>query len=347
MTSHVLSVAVIGAGIAGLAAARALHRVGHRVTVWEKGSRVGGRIGTRRHGEVFFDHGAQNVKAEGTALESEVRRMQEECELTTIAEPVCQHNDGKILHGDADANSEQKWSCRNGLAALPNGLANGLDVRLNSPIHTLEETGDSYLLHDSAGKVLDTVHFVIVTAPAPQTAELLENGIWREDQGERIALLRSVEYSRCLSVLLHIDAPDDDLPWYALLAADRQHPLLWLARENAKGFVPFAGQTALVAQLGHEASIRLWEENDSRVVHETVNWISGICGDRLHSVLWSNVKRWRYSLPLNTISFEAANPSETRVLICGDATARGRVPDAYESGLKAAQRITDRKDSNF
>ena len=39
-------VAVIGAGVAGLAVAGLLARDGHDVTVYEKNSRVGGRAGT-------------------------------------------------------------------------------------------------------------------------------------------------------------------------------------------------------------------------------------------------------------------------------------------------------------
>jgi predicted NAD/FAD-dependent oxidoreductase len=155
---------------------------------------------------------------------------------------------------------------------------------------------------------------------------------------DRIVLLRTVEYSRCLSVMLHFAAAGEDIPWYALLARDRSHPLLWLARENAKNFVPGGQGSALVAQLGHEVSCKLWDETDDTISRRTTGWIADILGDDFRETLQHEVYRWRYSQPRNTIDFDAVNPPGTRVLVCGDATARGRVPDAYDSGLQAAAR---------
>ncbi|MCU0698184.1 MAG: FAD-dependent oxidoreductase [Myxococcaceae bacterium] len=53
-----LVVAVVGAGVAGTAAARSLADAGHAVTVFDKGRGPGGRASTRKEGELTFDHGA-------------------------------------------------------------------------------------------------------------------------------------------------------------------------------------------------------------------------------------------------------------------------------------------------
>ena len=65
---------VIGAGIAGLAAARKLHAAGLQVTVLDKGRGVGGRLATRRIVDGVFDHGAQFVTVRSPAFS----RMMEE-----------------------------------------------------------------------------------------------------------------------------------------------------------------------------------------------------------------------------------------------------------------------------
>ena len=58
-------VAVIGAGIAGLACAATLARAGIGVTLFEKSRRPGGRVATRRVEGLSFNHGAQFATAHG------------------------------------------------------------------------------------------------------------------------------------------------------------------------------------------------------------------------------------------------------------------------------------------
>ncbi|NNM24984.1 MAG: NAD(P)-binding protein [Phycisphaerales bacterium] len=66
-------VAVIGAGIAGLAAGRTLADHGLAVTVYDKGRGVGGRTAHRRHDEEHdFDHGAQYFSARHPAFRRRV-----------------------------------------------------------------------------------------------------------------------------------------------------------------------------------------------------------------------------------------------------------------------------------
>ena len=56
-------IAVIGAGMAGLACAQELLRADAKVTVFERSRGLGGRLATRRQGDLAFDHGAQFVTA--------------------------------------------------------------------------------------------------------------------------------------------------------------------------------------------------------------------------------------------------------------------------------------------
>ncbi|NCY02474.1 MAG: FAD-dependent oxidoreductase, partial [Planctomycetia bacterium] len=61
-------VAIVGAGIAGLAAASVLADRGRRVVVVEKSRGIGGRMATRRLGAAICDHGAQFFTVRGAAF---------------------------------------------------------------------------------------------------------------------------------------------------------------------------------------------------------------------------------------------------------------------------------------
>ncbi|MEY3629741.1 MAG: hypothetical protein RLY91_1507, partial [Pseudomonadota bacterium] len=57
------SIAVIGAGIAGLTCAARLKSLGHQVEVFEKGRGPAGRMSTKRGDDWTADHGAQYFTA--------------------------------------------------------------------------------------------------------------------------------------------------------------------------------------------------------------------------------------------------------------------------------------------
>ena len=56
-------IAIIGAGIAGLAAAQQLKQPDFGMTLIEKSRGVGGRMATRRINDLQYDHGAQYFSA--------------------------------------------------------------------------------------------------------------------------------------------------------------------------------------------------------------------------------------------------------------------------------------------
>jgi oxygen-dependent protoporphyrinogen oxidase len=71
-TAHVI---VVGAGIAGLAAACHLRKAGLRVTVFEKESRVGGRMSTDRFNGMVIDRGAQFLSTAYSVLPGLAREL--------------------------------------------------------------------------------------------------------------------------------------------------------------------------------------------------------------------------------------------------------------------------------
>lgn len=133
------SIAVIGAGIAGLVAARALADRGAAVTVFDKGRGIGGRLATRRTAEGWtFDHGAPAVH--GLALGLAARLAGAAGEGGLVGLP--------------------------GMSGLAAPLAEGLDLRRGVEVGPVQRAGGGWRVEG------EDFAAVIVAVPAPQAATL-------------------------------------------------------------------------------------------------------------------------------------------------------------------------------
>ena len=85
-------VIIVGAGIAGLAAAQQLTASGLKVCVLEKSRGVGGRLATRRittlHGEVLVDHGAQYFTCRSLAFQEVLAPLLAQGTVTTCLDAI-------------------------------------------------------------------------------------------------------------------------------------------------------------------------------------------------------------------------------------------------------------------
>src|SRR5919106_245228 len=126
------SCVIVGAGLSGLAAARALQDAGVRVTILEKEEKVGGRMRTDRIGEGVFDHGAQFFTVRGERF----GEMVEGWLSASVAE--------EWTRGFADASGVKnedgypRYKGVRGMTAIAEHLARGLDVRTGAEVSGLQ-----------------------------------------------------------------------------------------------------------------------------------------------------------------------------------------------------------------
>ena len=338
--------AIIGAGMAGLGAARELTAAGWSVVIYEKSRGLGGRVATRRVEGCLLDHGAQVLKPDGTELGDLMQSGLPKDDLVQVLAPTRPYaNDGTLLPPDPQRDRERKFVYRNGLTTLAKLLAQALPperttIRFETRIGSLEEDETGVLLRDENGNEAGRADRVFLTAPAPQAAALLASSQLRTDSIRRIEALRSVPYHPCLTVLLGYAAPASPAPAYALLAEDRNRPLLWLAFEQTKALERAPnGEALLIAQFGPQWSAAQYETPDEDLIAATLADLRPLFGDRYAAPKWAQTKRWRYSQPRGMAEFASVNSEADAVLVCGDALRpdNGRVHQAYASGLEAAR----------
>ncbi len=160
------SVAVIGAGIAGAAAARVLVEAGHAVRVFDKGRAPGGRASTRWYDQRQFDHGCPMFAARSPEFVQAVERWVKQG--VAVAVPA-----------DAPAGGERMYSGTPGMGAVAAHLVRGLSVRCGvgpggGEVWRISRDGVRWRLYDKFETNLEPgFDAVVVATPSQQAATLL------------------------------------------------------------------------------------------------------------------------------------------------------------------------------
>ncbi|SER56682.1 hypothetical protein SAMN04490244_101503 [Tranquillimonas rosea] len=156
MTETHDTIAVIGAGLAGLTAARRLADAGRTPVVFDKGRGLGGRLATRRTDHGPYDHGAP-----GIAVRNE--------DFAALVETLVQAG-AAAWHDDGKGNDAVGLP---GASGLCKPLAEGLTVHRGVRVGEVARAGVGWSLADGEGNALGRFDAVIVAIPAPQAAELV------------------------------------------------------------------------------------------------------------------------------------------------------------------------------
>lgn len=324
-----MRVAVIGAGIAGLAAARELFDRGAEPVVFERDAAPGGRVSTEVIDGFVFDSGAQSVAPHEAELATYMRDRLETGDLVRIETPVFVHEHLRVTAGEGRRNDAPRYTYRQGIAELPRLLAEGVAVRYEANVTEIERIDERFAV---LGERFDAV---VTTVPLPQ-ASVLFWGV-----GARKATGQS-RYRSCLSVLLGFEVAPPTDKYHAIVTHEESHPLLWLGLETVKapGRSP-EGSTALVAQLSPTFSKTAWDWDDRRIVAAATGYVSTLFGPGWMRPVVSRVKRWKYSQPEAIVLFDTVNHPHERLIVAGDGVAGGRIEYAFASGLRAARLLTD------
>ena len=340
-------IGIVGAGVAGLAAGRALTRAGHLVTIVEKSRGVGGRVATRRVAGFTIDHGAQMVKAPNAEL---LELVHETGSAHDLVAPVwIVDGAGRVITGDPAMNSEPKWVWPGGNTALAKHLAAGLSLRLETTVVAIEPTGTGYALIDAENERIGPFDALLLTAPAPQSAGIIAaSDLDATDRAALLATLQPVHYRPCLSLALAYPQRPEP-PWYALVNLDRNHAISWLACEHAKPGRAPTGYGLMLAQMSPAWSQANWdilakgtytpEGTLPTPAIEVHGMVCALLDRELEAPLWVDAHRWRYALADATYD-PTASSGRAGIFLAGDMEyGQGRVHLAIMSGWAAARRI--------
>lgn len=313
-------VVVVGAGIAGLAAARELERRGRRVTVLERASTVGGRLATWQVDGAQFDLGAQFFTQRGP----EMARL-----VTELSEA------GRVrvwCRGFAEPDGHPRHVVPGGMAGLAAHLGEDLsDVRTGVTARSVRHTRDGWVVDTDRGQVTGAA--ALLTAPVPLSLALIDAGGTQIDPGIR-PVLDGLDYDSAIAVLLVLDGPSTVPPPGAVQLSSG--PFSFVADNVAKGI---SDRPALTLHATDAWSRRRWDLADEAVVAQAVEaaapWLGGA------GVVEARVERWPHAAPRRSwpepccVAVDGDEP----LVLAGDAFDGPRVEGAYRSGMAGATAV--------
>jgi len=341
---------IVGAGAAGAGAAYALRDTAVDVTILEKSRGVGGRAATRRKDGCRYDHGANYLKEPDERTAELVRSLGDEG-LVDAAGPVWPFDaDGEITESERQEEHKRTWEA--GITQLAKRLLAETDatVEKTTRVAELAESAGVWTVTDTDGAEHGPFDAVLLTPPAPQTADLLsatESATLDDDGAGGLdaieAAVRAVPYRTIRTVVLHYPF-ELDRPYYGLVDTSKEHDVGWVAREERKpGHVP-DGESLLVAQMSPEWSTAHYDDPLSAVAPAVAETVADLVGDdRLADPDWVDDQGWRYALPDDGVDPDAtAAAGEADLHVAGDWVAgEARVHAALWNGIETGERLAE------
>lgn len=305
------SIAIIGAGMAGLSCAMQLARHGYRPVLFDKGRGPGGRMATRRveigGEEARFDHGAQYFTARDPRFVHAVEGWQS----AGYAAPW-------------PAAGDDAWVGTPGMTGPLKQMAQFFNVQWGTRIDAVLH--DPHTWHLKSGTAIYRAQQLVCAIPAEQAAELL--GKEAPDFASRAASVRS---RPCWALMVRFAR--------RLELADcvRGRNVPWAARNSSK---PGRSEGEdWVIHASPEWSADHLEESPETVAPLLLAAFLAESGAAAAEVLHCSAHRWRFAMTERADGPPALWDGQLDLGVCGDWLLGPRVECAFLSGLELADRM--------
>lgn len=314
------TVAVIGAGIAGLAAARALRDADLRVAVFEKSRGLGGRLATRRPfgraDALGLDHGAPY--AEGPS----------------IGAPAAGWD--RLGRAWAAAPAGARIGAP-GLSDLVRPLAEGLRIETGVEITEIAEANAppyDWMLIDAEGDRRGPFDALVSAIPAPQAARLL---------GDAAPETAAAEMHPVWTLLAVFDAPLA-APSTSILRPETGL-LRLIAHDSAKP-ERATGRDAWIAHADPAWSAKHLEREKPEMASLLAAALAEALGQGLPEPAYLAAHRWRYAETTRPVGQAFRMSEDGRLGVCGDWRLGRTAGDGHRSGAllgaAMARKLTSR-----
>ena len=268
------TLAIVGAGMAGLTAGRLCQKAGMAVTLYDKGRGVGGRCATRRRDDFSFDHGAQLVGANDGEFRGALRGW--------MVSTTAQRWRGKFQGLPKDVTP---FVGAPGMNAIPKLMADGLNIYLPVEIDSVRpEPGGLWGLTDKENRHLGSYDAVLLTCPPEQAKRLTGPALAGQfDRPSRMRAVWTVMAAFQRPVQTGLDG----------IVMDGE-PLTWAARNSSK---PERAGTpeSWVLHAGPDITEQFLDHPREEVVGDLLAAFEHWLDESLPPQMYATAHRWLYA----------------------------------------------------
>lgn len=325
-----MTIAIIGAGIAGAACAQRLQQQGQQVVVFDKGRSAGGRMSSKRTSAGYLDLGAQYFTARTAAFSSQCQRW--------LAQQVIERWQGAL--GVIEQGK---------LSASPDDTERYVGIpSMQKPVQQLladisVQHAEVSAVHFEQGRwqlfagadLLGQFQQLVLAVPQQQAERLLQHVL--ESHSQLKTLFAQSALLPCWAVNIELAAADSLPLQFDGIFVKQDAQIGWLARQGSK--TGRAGPQHWLIHFTPAWSVANLELSADEVTQHGVAALQRLFNTKVNAVAALS-HRWRYAQqvadypPLGAVMLP-----DLKLGLCGDWLNGGRVENAWLSGKQLAEEL--------
>ena len=305
-----MKIIIIGAGMAGLSAARILTQKGHEVTVLDKGRGVGGRMSTRTIENAKADHGAQYFSVKTTEFQTLISELQ---------------SDNITAEWHLAQRENVRYIGAKGMNAIPKKMASSLSVLVNEKVVLIENS----TVKTESGNVYPFDKLVI-TMPIPQIIDLFQNSKMFFSENDK-SVLGEIKYEPCIAVVAVLKEPTKIVSGGVIL---ENYPISWIADNFQKGITQIPTVTIHASSA---YSVRRFDDDVHEVAKDMLSSVNQYINSE--NIVSSQTHRWRFSNATKRYEAHFYQIENQDIYLAGDGFGMGNVEGAFLSGYHLGNRF--------
>jgi len=312
-------IAIIGAGLSGLNIARTL-KGKFDVDIFEKSTKPGGRIASRKTASSIFDHGAQFFSPKSAAFSEFIRPMLEAGVVVDWQARFVELDEHRVISKRTWTSEFPHYVGYPSMSAIGRWLSHGLNIHYNFQVQKLEHEDDGrWSVVSDNGKFPRPYDWIIFTTPVHQSITLMPSEANFKNDLYRIKMLP------CYALMVELLEPPE-FQFDAALVKNTN--ISWISVNHSK---PGRNGYSLVVHASNAWAASNIDKPLEQIRQSMLSTLCQITGLNSALVEKAEVKKWLYANTPRQNGQRFFMDDNCKIAACGDWCIAGRVEAAYTS----------------